>query len=90
VIGDALFNGPRQLVWQNTQGRIQVYLDAITAKTLGAELLGHQAEHLAHLLAHAITHKMTAEQFLQMPIYHPRRVSQKVASENNTRKKSTK
>jgi dihydrolipoamide dehydrogenase len=71
VIGEALFNGPRHLVWQKSQGLLQVYLDAKTGEILGAELLGYQAEHLAHLLALAITHRMTAEQFLQMPIYHP-------------------
>ena len=71
VIGDVPFNSPRHEVWQKTKGRIQVYLDAHSGEILGAELLGHQAEHLAHLLALAITHKMTAEQFLEMPIYHP-------------------
>jgi dihydrolipoamide dehydrogenase len=48
-----------------------VYLEASTGKILGAELLGYQAEHLAHKLALAITHQMTAEQVLEMPIYHP-------------------
>ncbi|MEH6443670.1 MAG: dihydrolipoyl dehydrogenase [Oceanospirillaceae bacterium] len=71
VIGDVPFNSPRHEVWKKTQGRIQVYLDASSGEILGAELLGHQAEHLAHLLALAITHKMTADQFLEMPIYHP-------------------
>ena len=71
VIGESLFNGPRHLVWKKSQGLLQVYLDAKTGEILGAELLGYQAEHLAHLLALAITHRMTAEQFLQMPIYHP-------------------
>lgn len=71
VIGDMPFNSPRHEVWKKTQGRIQVYLDAHSGEILGAELLGHKAEHLAHLLALAITHKMTAEQFLQTPVYHP-------------------
>ena len=71
VIGDVAFNSPRHEVWKKTQGRIHVYLDRHSGQILGAELLGHQAEHLAHLLALAITHKMTADQFLEMPIYHP-------------------
>jgi len=71
VIGDVPFNSPRHEVWQKTKGRIQVYLDAHSGEILGAELLGHQAEHLAHLLALAITHKMSAAQLLEMPIYHP-------------------
>ena len=71
VIGDVPFNSPRHEVWKKPQGRMQVYLDAHSGEILGAELLGHQAEHLAHLLALAITHKMTADQFLEMPIYHP-------------------
>lgn len=71
VIGDMPFNSPRHEVWKKTQGRIQVYLDSQNGAILGAELLGYQAEHLAHLLALAITHKMTADQFLEMPVYHP-------------------
>ncbi|MDP3979514.1 MAG: dihydrolipoyl dehydrogenase [Pseudomonas sp.] len=71
VIGDLPFRGPRHEVWNKTQGRIQVYLEARSGVILGAELLGYQAEHLAHLLALAITHKMTADQVLEMPIYHP-------------------
>ncbi len=71
VIGDVPFNSPRHEVWKKTQGRMQVYLDAHSGEILGAELLGYQAEHLAHLLALAITHKMTADQVLDMPVYHP-------------------
>ncbi|WP_183315129.1 FAD-dependent oxidoreductase, partial [Halomonas fontilapidosi] len=71
VIGDLPFTSPRHVVWNKVQGRIQVYLDAKTGVILGAELLGHKAEHLAHLLALAITHGMTAEQVLSMPVYHP-------------------
>jgi dihydrolipoamide dehydrogenase len=71
VIGDLPFNSPRHIVWNKTQGRIQVYLDAGSGVILGAELLGYKAEHLAHILALAITHQMTADQVLEMPIYHP-------------------
>lgn len=71
VIGDLPFTSPRHVVWNKTEGRIQVYLDARSGVILGAELLGYQAEHLAHLLALAITHSMTAEQVLAMPVYHP-------------------
>lgn len=71
VIGELSFDSPRHIVWNKVDGRIQVYLDAGTGEILGAELLGYQAEHLAHILALAITHKMTAEQVLEMPIYHP-------------------
>lgn len=71
VIGDLPFASPRHVVWNKVQGRVQVYLDARTGVILGAELLGHHAEHLAHLLALAITHGMTAQQVLSMPIYHP-------------------
>ncbi|MDP6968916.1 MAG: dihydrolipoyl dehydrogenase [Gammaproteobacteria bacterium] len=71
VIGDVPFTSPRHEVWKKPQGRMQVYLDKYSGEILGAELLGHQAEHLAHLLALAITHKLTAAQFLAMPIYHP-------------------
>ncbi|WP_185827530.1 dihydrolipoyl dehydrogenase [Halomonas nitroreducens] len=71
VIGELPFASPRHVVWNKVQGHIQVYLDARSGAILGAELLGYQAEHLAHLLALAITHGMTAEQVLEMPIYHP-------------------
>lgn len=71
VIGELPFTSPRHVVWNKVQGHIQVYLDAHTGTILGAELLGHQAEHLAHLLALAITHALTAEQVLAMPVYHP-------------------
>ncbi|MFC4973899.1 dihydrolipoyl dehydrogenase [Halomonas beimenensis] len=71
VIGELPFTSPRHVVWNKVQGHMQVYLDARTDVILGAELLGYQAEHLAHLLALAITHGMTAEQVLEMPIYHP-------------------
>lgn len=71
VIGELTFDSPRHIVWNKVDGRIQVYLDARTGKILGAEMLGYQAEHLAHILALAITHHMTADQVLEMPIYHP-------------------
>jgi dihydrolipoamide dehydrogenase len=71
IVGDLPFDSPRHVVWNKVDGRIQVYLEASTGKILGAELLGYQAEHLAHILALAITHQMTAEQVLEMPIYHP-------------------
>lgn len=71
IVGDLPFDSPRHIVWNKVDGRIQVYLDARTGRILGAELLGYQAEHLAHILALAITHQMTAEQVLEMPIYHP-------------------
>lgn len=71
VIGELTFASPRHIVWNKVDGRIQVYLDARTGIILGAELLGYQAEHLAHIQALAITHQMTADQVLEMPIYHP-------------------
>ncbi|GGO81764.1 dihydrolipoyl dehydrogenase [Marinobacterium nitratireducens] len=71
IVGELPFDSPRHIVWNKVDGRIQVYLDAISGKILGAELLGYQAEHLAHILALAITHGMTAAQVLEMPIYHP-------------------
>ncbi len=71
VIGELPFRSPRHVVWNKVQGHMQVYLDARTDVILGAELLGYQAEHLAHLIVLAITHGMTAEQVLEMPIYHP-------------------
>ncbi|MBV1787150.1 dihydrolipoyl dehydrogenase [Marinobacterium sp. D7] len=71
IVGELPFASPRHIVWNKVDGRIQVYLEARTGKILGAELLGYQAEHLAHILALAITHQMTAEQVLEMPIYHP-------------------
>ncbi len=72
VVGDLPFEAsPRHVVWNKTQGRMHVYLEAETGEILGSEILGHHAEHLAHILALAITHKMTAAQVLEMPIYHP-------------------
>ncbi|MCW4151215.1 dihydrolipoyl dehydrogenase [Halomonas sp. 18H] len=71
VIGELPFSSPRHVVWNKVAGRMQVYLDAHSEVILGAELVGHQAEHLAHLLALAMTHAMTAEQVLEMPVYHP-------------------
>jgi dihydrolipoamide dehydrogenase len=71
VIGDVPFTSPRHMVWNKTDGRIQVYAQRSSGQILGAELLGHQAEHLAHLLALAITHGLSVDDFLKMPIYHP-------------------
>lgn len=71
IVGELAFDSPRHIVWNKVDGRIQVYLEPATGEILGAELLGYQAEHLAHLLALAITHRLSAEQLLEMPIYHP-------------------
>lgn len=71
IVGELPFDSPRHRVWNKVDGRIQVYLEPRTGKILGAELLGYQAEHLAHILALAITHQMSAQQVLEMPIYHP-------------------
>jgi len=72
IIGDLPFEGsPRHVVWNKTEGRMHVYLEPESGKILGAEILGHHAEHLAHILALAITHNLTASQVLEMPIYHP-------------------
>ena len=71
IVAESGFDSPRHWVWNKPKGRLQVYLEQASGKILGAELLGYQAEHLAHTLALAITHEMTAEQVLQMPIYHP-------------------
>ncbi|RYZ79663.1 MAG: dihydrolipoyl dehydrogenase, partial [Moraxellaceae bacterium] len=52
-------------------GAIELYGCPTSHKLLGAELLIHEAEHLAHLLAWSIQQGMTVAELLAMPFYHP-------------------
>ena len=61
----------RATVQDKNEGAIQLYGCPQSHKLLGAELLVHEAEHLAHLLAWSIQQGLTIEQLLAMPFYHP-------------------
>lgn len=61
----------RATVEAKNQGAIQLYGCPDTYKLLGAELLIHDAEHIAHLLAWMIQQDVTIDGLLAMPFYHP-------------------
>lgn len=61
----------RATVQDKNEGAIQLYGCPKSHKLLGAELLVHEAEHLAHLLAWSIQQGLTVQQLLTMPFYHP-------------------
>ncbi len=61
----------RSRVMLRNRGLLRVYGDPATARFLGAEMVGPDAEHLAHLLAWALQAGMTVPQMLEMPFYHP-------------------
>lgn len=61
----------RATIQAKNQGAIQLYACPQSHQLLGAELLVHEAEHLAHLLAWSIQQGLTVQQLLAMPFYHP-------------------
>lgn len=61
----------RAIIENKNEGSIHLYGCPHSLKLLGAELLVHDAEHLAHLLAWAIQQHMTVDDLLAMPFYHP-------------------
>lgn len=72
VVGQVDYrNQGRALVLGKAQGAAEVYVDAQTHQLLGAELLCHDAEHLAHLLAWMIEQKLKVSELLAQPFYHP-------------------
>lgn len=64
-------NQGRSRTRAENEGLIKLYVHPQKRTLLGAELLGHQAEHLAHFLALAMTHKLTIAKILECPFYHP-------------------
>ncbi|GAA5009213.1 dihydrolipoyl dehydrogenase [Acinetobacter puyangensis] len=61
----------RALVLGKNKGGIEVYIDRVTQKLLGAELFVEHAEHLAHLLSWMISEEATLSDLLAQPYYHP-------------------
>ena len=61
---------PRGVIGENA-GVVRIYADRACGTLRGAELFAPRAEHTAHLLAWAVQSRLTAEQALEMPIYHP-------------------
>jgi len=64
-------NQGRSRMMLRNVGLLHVYVDIATARIVGAEMIGPDAEHLAHLLAWAIQAEMTVSRALEMPFYHP-------------------
>jgi dihydrolipoamide dehydrogenase len=64
-------DGPRHRIYNDLQGRIQVYVNKRSGVLLGADIFGRGAEHMAHTLALALEHGLTITEILQMPVYHP-------------------
>jgi dihydrolipoamide dehydrogenase len=72
VAGDVSFEDQgRSRVMLRNKGHLRVYADPATARFLGAEMVGPDAEHIGHLLAWALQAGMTVPQMLEMPFYHP-------------------
>ncbi|MDE3022020.1 MAG: dihydrolipoyl dehydrogenase [Pseudomonadota bacterium] len=72
VTGSVSFEdqGRSRIILKN-QGRLNVYVDRIKGRILGAEMVGPAAEHLGHLLAWAVQDGMTVSSALEKPFYHP-------------------
>jgi dihydrolipoamide dehydrogenase len=72
VAGEVSFEDQgRSRVMLRNKGHLRVYADPATARFLGAEMVGPDAEHIGHLLAWALQAGMTVPQMLEMPFYHP-------------------
>jgi dihydrolipoamide dehydrogenase len=72
VVGKVSFQDQSRAVMQGSnKGLLRLYADKTTARILGAEGAGPDAEHLGHLLALAIHRESTVFDMLQMPFYHP-------------------
>ncbi|NDV00333.1 dihydrolipoyl dehydrogenase [Pseudoroseicyclus tamaricis] len=52
-------------------GLVRIYARASDGKLVGASLCAPGAEHLAHLLAWSIEGGRTAQELLDLPVYHP-------------------
>lgn len=61
----------RATIQAKNHGAIELYGCPTSHKLLGAELLVHEAEHLAHLLTWSIQQGLTVTELLAMPFYHP-------------------
>ncbi|MDY0291894.1 MAG: dihydrolipoyl dehydrogenase [Desulfuromonadaceae bacterium] len=72
VIGKvSMGKGPRQAIYNDARGMLQIYANKADGRILGAEIFGRGAEHMGHTLALAIEYKATVDGMLQMPFYHP-------------------
>ena len=72
VVGEVSFEeqGRSRILGKNC-GIGHLYASRVSARFLGAEIVGPYAEHLAHLLAWAHQLELTIDQMLAMPFYHP-------------------
>lgn len=61
----------RARVMLRNRGHLRVYGDPSSARFLGAEMVGPDAEHIGHLLAWALQAGLTVPEMLEMPFYHP-------------------
>ncbi|MEP7208970.1 MAG: dihydrolipoyl dehydrogenase [Casimicrobiaceae bacterium] len=61
----------RSRVMLRNKGLMHVYVDIVSGRLVGAEMIGPDVEHLAHLLAWAVQARFTISQILEMPFYHP-------------------
>jgi len=71
-VGEVSFvNQGRSRVMAENGGLARIYADRASARIVGAQLIGPEAEHLAHLLAWAVQLRLTVDQALELPFYHP-------------------
>jgi len=61
----------RAKVMGEADGLLRIYADKDTAILRGAALIGPEAEHLGHILASVMQRGLTADQVLDLPLYHP-------------------
>jgi len=71
-IGEVSYDdqGRARLMGKN-KGTARIYAEKETDRIIGAEMMAPAAEHMAHLLALAANQNMSAQDMLDMPIYHP-------------------
>jgi dihydrolipoamide dehydrogenase len=61
----------RARVMNENAGIVRIYARKDCGALVGAEMFGPRVEHTAHLLAWAIQSGLTAEDALELPVYHP-------------------
>lgn len=72
VTGEVAFaKQGRSRVMAQDVGLARIYADRASARIVGAQVLGHEAEHLAHLLAWMVQLRLTVDEAVALPYYHP-------------------
>jgi dihydrolipoamide dehydrogenase len=72
VVGEASYaDQGRARVEALNRGLVKLYAEPATGRLVGAVMAAPGADHMAHLIAWAIEQRQTADDVLNMPIYHP-------------------